>query len=231
MRFALILSCAALARAQYSANEGAIASAATSLPATPTPQAAPSPTVSAAVIFPSADSSWSHNGTAYFKYSLPDGVSPKSIVYVLSNDNSALLKAGNSDLDELKSYFVFQRLIRSTAQPAGTGTYWIKWIPAYGDNPDDVQPGSGFKVGVAYRLGDTTQPLQFAWSVPFEIRADGADSLPADVSAYPANATMSNWNPPNGPTQSAVLSGGGLSLAPLRWGASVGAIVAMAVGL
>lgn len=45
----------------------------------------------------------------------------------------------------------------STAQPAGTGTYWVKWIPAYGENPDDVQPGTGFTVGVAYRLGESAE--------------------------------------------------------------------------
>jgi hypothetical protein len=51
----------------------------------------------------------------------------------------------------------------STAQPAGTGTYWIKWIPAYGENPDDVQPGTGYKVGVAYRLGELAQGEDGKW--------------------------------------------------------------------
>ncbi|BEJ17672.1 hypothetical protein CspHIS471_0610730 [Cutaneotrichosporon sp. HIS471] len=205
----IVCAICAVARAQLSANEGVIASAATSISPTPTLTQVPT---SAAVLFPSASSSWSHNGTAYLKYSLPDGVSPMSVAYVLANDNSnSQLKVGNSQLDDLKPYFLYKKLIRSTAQPAGTRTYWIKWIPAYGENPDDVPPGTGYKVGIAYRLGDATQPHQFVWSEPFEIRADGADTLPADVSAYPANATMSNWNPPNGPTMAVVNGGHGLT--------------------
>lgn len=118
MRFALLVWCAALARAQYSADESQIASAATSLAPTPTPEMAGTPTISAAVLFPSADSSWSHNGTAYFKYSLPEGVSPMSVTYVLANDNAGLLKAGNSQLDELKQYFVYKKMMRESARGA-----------------------------------------------------------------------------------------------------------------
>ncbi len=115
MRLGLVLSCAALARAlpapQYSANEGEIATAATSAIANPVPTAGTS-TTGAAVVYPSADSSWSHNGTAYFKYSLPEGVSPMSISYVLANDNDQLLKVGNSQLDQLKPYFVYKKMMR-----------------------------------------------------------------------------------------------------------------------
>ncbi|BEI80777.1 hypothetical protein CcaverHIS002_0113060 [Cutaneotrichosporon cavernicola] len=213
MRLALTICAAcAVARAQLSADESAIASAATSISSTPTPTEVP---ISAAVLFPSASSSWSHNGTAYLKYSLPDGVSLMSVAYVLANDNSnSQLKVGNSQLDDFKPYFLYTKLMRSTAQPAGAGTYWIKWIPAYGENPDDVPPGTGYTVGVAYQL-DATQPHQFVWSAPFEIRADGADTLPADVSAYPANATMSNWNPPNGPTMA--VGSGGHGLTPITF--------------
>lgn len=108
MRLAPLLLLAAAARAQYSADDTAPV---TDAP-TPTSPASLAPTVAAAVIFPAADSSWSHNGTAYLKYSLPNGVSPKSVSFVLSNDNGALLKAGNSKNEELGAYFVFQKLMR-----------------------------------------------------------------------------------------------------------------------
>ncbi|GMK57436.1 hypothetical protein CspeluHIS016_0402700 [Cutaneotrichosporon spelunceum] len=223
MRLSLLVcaALAALARAQSDAPASSAPSAA---------QADTAPTPTAAVLFPTASASWAHNGTAYLKYSLPNGVSPDSITYVLANDQG-LLKTGNSGIDEFKSYFVYQKMIRSTAQPAGTGTYWIKWMPAYGENPEDVRPGTGYTVGVAYRLGDTndaSQPHQFAWSARFEIRADGADALPADVSAYPSNATASNWNPPNGPTQ-ASLVGAAHRLSPFVVGVGAGVLVAVAV--
>lgn len=77
--------------------------------------------------------------------------------------------------------------------------------------------------------GDSSQPLQFVWSVPFEIRADGDDTLPADVSAYPANATKSDWIPPNGPTQAAVAAGAGRLAPTLALGAGIAVAAAMAV--
>lgn len=111
MRFALVLWCAAIARAQYSADETDVVAATEAIRPTQS-TLSPAPTVSATVLFPSASSSWSHNGTAYLKYSLPDGVSPKSVSYVRANDNAGLLKAGNSKIGDLKSYFVYQKLMR-----------------------------------------------------------------------------------------------------------------------
>lgn len=124
MRFAALILLwwsAALARAQYSAVETDVVDPTEVVAPSSTTQSIPgtTPSITAAVLFPSASSAWSHNGTAYLKYSLPDGVSPKSVSYVLANDNAGLIKAGNSKIEELKSYFVYQTMMRESQERSG----------------------------------------------------------------------------------------------------------------